>query len=490
MFSVKPANNKSSQPQRRRSLSLTIRAQLTLWSAGMIAAVYLILAGIVFWGLVGLVQAEVDTLIQGQSQELIARVHQNHDDLAEAEQEIRKELSRRLRKDFRFRVLDDAGQQILTTDPEQHFPPTASSLRLNSAGFATVSAGDRYPSVRVYRERIPAGTRGLWAEVTYSLDQMNSNLWHYGMLWLATVPLVVLLAGIGGSLLARRSLRPVSEMIAGAKRIEGDPSGKRIEVRGTGDELDQLAETLNNMLQRIEHHVQQITQFTADASHELRSPLAALRGAAEVALMRRSSVEELRTVLENAVEEYDRLTRITEDLLLLARLDSCQNPFRFERLRIGEVVKNAVDLYKAVAESRDTTLTLSNIAEGEISGDSGRLLQLFGNLIDNAVKNTPAGGRIELTVEHTADDVLIIVKDTGIGIPAQHLDHVFERFYRADDSRDRSSPSGAGLGLSICKAIAEAHGGTISLKSVENVGTDVHLRFPTISKMNELSSFR
>jgi heavy metal sensor kinase len=456
----------------------------------MIAAVYLVLAAIVFSGLVGLVQTEVDTLVQGQSQELIARVHQSHDNLAEAEQEIRKELGRRVRKDFRFRVLDNVGQQILTSDPEQQFPLIPSDRNFGSEGFTTVSGSQTYSFVRVYRQPIPLGNRTVQAEVTYSLDQMNANLRHYGMLWLGTVPLVMLLAALGGSLLARRSLRPVAEMIAGAKSVEGDPSGNRMAVRGTGDELDQLAETLNVMLDRIERHVEQITQFTADASHELRSPLAALRGAAEVALTRRSSTEDLRTVLENAVDQYDRLTRIAEDLLLLARADTHQNGFRFGKVTIEDVVQNANDLYTAVAESRNIALTCSAAGRSEIEGDFGRLLQLIGNLVDNAVKNTPAGGRIDLFVEHDAGEIVIRVKDTGMGIPSHHLPHVFDRFYRADDSRDRSTASGAGLGLSICKAIVEIHGGTISLTSREGQGTEVQVRLPSVPKMNELSSSR
>ena len=471
--------------------SLTIRTRLTLWSAGMIAAVYLILAAIVFGGLVGLVQTEVDTLVQGQSQELIARIHQTHDNPAEAEQEIRKELGRRARNDFRFRVLDDSGRQLLTSDPAQEFPPTPPEISAGLEGFTTISGSDQHSAVRVLRQPILLANRKAWAEVTYSLDQMHANLRHYGMLWLGTVPLVVLLAAVGGSLLARRSLRPVSEMIAGAKRVEGDPSGKRMEVRGTGDELDQLAETLNVMLGRIERHVQQITQFTADASHELRSPLAALRGAAEVALTRRASAEELRSVLENAVDQYDRLTRIAEDLLLLARADTHQTVCHLERISVEDVVRSATDLYSAVAENRNIELTFSATGQHEVEGDFGRLLQLVGNLIDNAVKNTPAGGRIELFAGSDDQQVFIRITDTGMGIPAHHVPHVFDRFYRADDSRDRSTASGAGLGLSICKAIVTIHQGTISLTSFEGRGTEVLVRLPSSApKMNELSSSR
>jgi heavy metal sensor kinase len=319
---------------------------------------------------------------------------------------------------------------------------------------------------------------------------VNSNLRHYASLWLGSLPLVVLLAGIGGSLIARRSLRPVAGIIAVARKIEGDPSGKRIETRETGDELDQLAETLNRMLDRIERHVAQITQFTADASHELRSPLTALRGAAEVALSKRSSAEELRRVLESAVDQYDRLTRIAEDLLLLARFDAHQPILNFHPVVVRDLLKNAMDLYGPVAESHQVDLRSSGGSDSVVEGDAGRLMQLIGNLVDNALKNTPARGQVHLRVWEEGDSVFISVKDTGTGIAAHHLPLLFHRFYRTDDSRDRSIDRGAGLGLSICKAISELHGGEITLTSREGHGTEVSVRLPVSSKMNELSSSR
>jgi heavy metal sensor kinase len=455
----------------------------------MIVVIYGILAGVVFWGLTRLVHAEVDALLEGQSQELIARVHKHHDNLNEAEREIREELARRLRRDFRFRVLAQNGQQLLTSETGHDLPSIVNDIML-SDGFLTMPAQNGYPAVRVYRQPLQLGDRGVWAEITYSLEQVNSNLRHYASLWLASMPLVILLAGIGGSLIARRSLQPVAGIIAAARKIEGDPSGKRIETRETGDELDQLAETLNRMLDRIERHVAQITQFTADASHELRSPLTALRGAAEVALTRRSSAEELRKVLENAMDQYDRLTRIAEDLLLLARIDAHQPVLHRQPVVVRDLVQNAIELYGPVVESHKVDLRSSALSDSIVEGDAGRLTQLIGNLVDNAVKNTPAGGRVDVSAWEEGNSVFISVKDTGAGIAAHHLPLLFHRFYRTDDGRDRSTDRGAGLGLSICKAITELHGGEIRLTSREGHGTEVSVRLPVSSKMNELSSSR
>lgn len=460
-----------------------------LWSASMIVVIYAILAGVVFWGLTRLVHAEVDALLEGQSQELIARVHKDHENLDEAEREIREELGRRVRKDFRFRVLAANGQQLLTSEIGQDLPDIVNGVTL-SRGFMTLRAQNGYPAVRVYRQPLYIGDRLAWAEITYSLEQVNSNLWHYASLWLGSLPLVVLLAGIGGSLIARRSLQPIAGIIAAARKIEGDPSGKRIEMRQTGDELDQLAETLNRMLDRIERHVAQITQFTADASHELRSPLTALRGAAEVALSKRSSAEELRRVLESAVDQYDRLTRIAEDLLLLARIDAHQPVLHFQPVVVRDLMQNAIELYGPVAESREVDLKCSGVSDSVVEGDAGRLMQLIGNLLDNALKNTPAGGRVDLRAWEEGTSVFISVTDTGTGIATHHLPLLFHRFYRTDDSRDRSTAGGAGLGLSICKAISELHGGEITLTSRERHGTEVFVRLPVSSKMNELSSSR
>ena len=231
------------------------------------------------------------------------------------------------------------------------------------------------------------------------------------------------------------------------------------------------------MLDRIERHVVQMQQFTADASHELRSPLAALRGNAEVALTRSRSAEELREIIEDSLEHYDRLARITEDLLLLARADAGHQVVRCEPVRFDLAVNDAIDLYTPLAQERGINLTFAGRVAVSCRGDAARLRQLVGNLIDNAIKYSDKGGRVTVALGCANGVASLTITDTGQGIPTEHLPRIFDRFYRADQARS-ARRRGAGLGLSICRMIADAHGGEIRVSSSPGEGTTVTVAIP------------
>jgi heavy metal sensor kinase len=281
-----------------------------------------------------------------------------------------------------------------------------------------------------------------------------------------------------GRFLAYRSLRPIQALTAAANLIGAANLGERVPLAGTDDELDRLAGTLNEMLTRIDQYVKQLRQFTADASHELRTPLAALRGSAELALSRTRSAEELRLVIEDSLERYDRLQRIAEDLLLLARLDAGENILRFERVQLDKAVEDIVDLYRPVAEDRGLELRQENAEAIWINGDGGRVRQLIGNLIDNAVKYTSSPGRVTVSLSRVNGVARLVVADTGRGIAPEDLPRVFDRFYRVDRSRSTNRADGTGLGLSICRSIAEAHHGSIELQSTPARGTQATVTLP------------
>jgi heavy metal sensor kinase len=483
-MSCAPRHNDDPAARRpRQGLSITLR--LTAWSAAMILAVHAASAGVLYVGLLRMLHAEVDAVLDGEWQELAARVHRHPGDLRAAEADIREELGRRTRRDIRFRLISPDGRELLDSDADPHGgfpdPPVgpAAEAAFDADGFLTVASVGGVPAMRVHRRRVElANGRWAWGEATYSLEQVGENLRHLMLLWLATLPAVGVLAAAGGWVIARRSLRPVADMTAAARAVQADVSGGRLAVRGTGDELDRLAATINAMLDRIAGHVGRMQRFTADASHELRTPLAALRGAAEVALSRGRSAEELREALEAAVEQYDRLARIAEDLLLLARADAGADVLRRGPVDARGLLADAADLYAAVAESRGVRLTVADCPAVTLDGDGGRLLQLLGNLLDNALRHTPAGGEVTLSATAEGEAATLTVRDTGRGIPAEHLSRVFDRFHRADPGRDRAS-GGAGLGLSICRAIAEMHGGGIDLSSETGKGTTVRVRLPS-----------
>jgi len=315
------------------------------------------------------------------------------------------------------------------------------------------------------------------AQASYVLDRMTLSLAFFRRMSVLALGIAAVLAAVAGRLMAGRSLRPVQTLTSTAEHISADHLEKRIPLTGTGDELDRLATTLNTMLDRIEHHVRRVQQFTADASHELRSPLAALRGSAEVALSQPRTNDELRRVLEDNIQHYDRLTHIAEDLLLLARADGGHDVVKWEWVRLDHAVANVVDLYTPLAQDRGIDLALEGRVEISLRADGARLRQLVGNLLDNAIKFSDAGGRISVSVTEGGGVAEITIADAGEGISAKHLPRVFDRFYRADQARS-TTHGGAGLGLPICRVIAEAHGGTISISSEQGKGTTVTASIP------------
>jgi heavy metal sensor kinase len=286
------------------------------------------------------------------------------------------------------------------------------------------------------------------------------------------------LALVGGRILARRSLDPLHRILATAREIDAQRLSARLPRSNNGDELDQLAATLNDLLGRVERYVRHMEQFTADAAHELRTPLAALRGLTEVALRRPRSADELRQTIEEFGEHAERLARLAEDLLFLARIDAGEPVFRHEPVRLDQAAADAVELMEPLAAERGLELVIHAHAEAVVNGDGGRLRQLVGNLIDNAVKFSGAPGRVSVSVEQVNGDARVLVADTGSGIPADHLPRIFDRFYRIDQARSAQQDGGAGLGLSICKSIVEAHGGKIELRSAPGNGTVAEVRLP------------
>ncbi len=291
-------------------------------------------------------------------------------------------------------------------------------------------------------------------------------------------PLALLLASLGGLWLASRALSPVDRLTRAAERIGRGNLSERVEERRSRDEIGRLATTFNQMISRLEQAFERERRFTADASHELKTPLAILRGDIEVALRRERAPEEYRRVLRSSLEEISRLTRLTDDLLTLARSDAGESVLELEQVHL-DVLASAASAYVALlAKSAGVALTYdAPISPIVVEGDQKRLNQLVVNLLDNAIKYTPAGGSVRLSLGVEDSNAVIEVSDTGRGIPAASLPHIFERFYRQTDPRD-SRVTGFGLGLAITKWIVDAHGGSIEAASQEGGGASFTVRLP------------
>lgn len=302
---------------------------------------------------------------------------------------------------------------------------------------------------------------------------------------LLLAPTILLSALLAGYWIAGRALAPVSELTRAARSIGADNLTRRIFVPDTGDELRDLALTLNEMLARIDSTFRQVTQFTANASHELRTPLALIRTTAEVALLRKSgSASTYREALLRVLSEAERNTALLDHLLFLARADS-GHILKKSPVDVGQEVHRVCEEVQALASEKDLILSVEAGDEPLwISGNADHLRRLWLALLDNAVKYTPPGGMIEVSVKPAdANSVLVEINDTGTGIAANDLPHIFERFFRADEARTRGV-GGTGLGLSIARWVAEAHGATIGVSSVPGRGSAFRVVFPRLAAVS------
>jgi heavy metal sensor kinase len=289
--------------------------------------------------------------------------------------------------------------------------------------------------------------------------------------------LAFLFGSIGGWFLSRKSLRPIDKITETTKRITATNLSERLPLQESDDDLDRLATTINQMMERLEESFQKLSRFTSDAAHELRTPLAALKGETEVLLSRKRSSEDYQEALTNNLERLDFLTKLVNDLLILSQADEGKASLKIENLNFSELLKELYEAFTIVAMQKKINFSFFTPEEVLINGDRIKLKQLFSNLIDNAIKYTPDGENISLIVQLGKDQVAVIIKDTGIGIPSDDLPHIFDRFYRVDTSRSRLS-GGVGLGLSICHWIVKAHHGTIDVKSQPHQGTTFTVALP------------
>ena len=293
------------------------------------------------------------------------------------------------------------------------------------------------------------------------------------------LPVAVCVAVTGGFVLVRRALKPVDNLSQKAAVITQHNLSERLPVVRTGDELERLSLSLNLMISRLEDAINSSKQFVADASHELRTPLAVLRGELENLAQDLQLKSQTRETLGSALEEVDRLADIVEGLLALSRLDTGEVKSEWIRFDLAELVATTADQMSLLAEDKHITVICDCAERVMVEGDQARLKQVVVNLLDNAIKYTPDGGRIRLKIARDAGSAVLDVVDDGIGIPPEALPHVFKRFFRVDGSRSREhGVGGAGLGLSIVKSICDAHGARVEVSSTPGQGSLFRVRQP------------
>jgi signal transduction histidine kinase len=368
-------------------------------------------------------------------------------------------------------VIRPGGAVVGSDPPGLPLLLTAAELRRVSAGGRIVRSGS-LPGVRgdwrLLAQERPLGGRPTLLVAARSLEPRDETLDHLLRELALAGSLALVLAALAGYGLAAAALRPVEAMRVRAQAISASTPGARLPRLRSRDEISRLAETLNAMLARLEAAIAHERRFVADASHELRTPLALLKTELEVALRRRRTREELEQALRSASEETDRLTRLAEDLLLIARSDSGELPVRRERVAAAEVLGDVARRFQGLAAEKGRSLELVPPDGLLLDADPARLEQALGNLVDNALAH--GAGRIVLSAEPSGELVTLHVEDEGPGFPPSFLSGAFDRFSRSDEAR---SGGGSGLGLSIVDLIAEAHGGVAGARNRDEGGADV-----------------
>ncbi len=320
------------------------------------------------------------------------------------------------------------------------------------------------------------------------LATLEESLLGLRLIFYTVIPLTLLLAAAAGWFLAKRAFDPIDRIVSVARNFTAEQLHQRLPVSPVDDELSRLSKTLNEMIERLEKSFEQQKQFTADASHELRTPLTILKGEMEVTLQSQRAPDEYEQVLHSSVEEIQRLQKIVDGLLLISQVESVPMNDDAECFRIDELLTVVVQKVSRFAKSKNVSLILNLYDYGDeaehdiggigVRGDAAKLTNVFMNLLDNAIKFSPDGGRVECRLDATTENATIAVSDNGPGIPANHLSNVFNRFYRASESRTQTEISGTGLGLSIAQSVVKWHHGTIDIQSAEGRGTIVNVHLP------------
>jgi two-component system, OmpR family, sensor kinase len=316
-------------------------------------------------------------------------------------------------------------------------------------------------------------------QVGTSLEAVQETLRNLKIFLFTAVPSVLILAALFARFMARRALKPISRIIDTAREIgQGQELSKRIPVLKIKDELGQLALTFNEMMNRLENSFAQMRQFSSDASHELRTPLTVLKGQNELILSKQRKPEEYQEVISSNLEEINYMSKVLEDLFLLSKSDENQVNLDCKQVDLRALVEEICKHAEVLAEEKNVNIIISFLEPTEIKGDEVRLRQMVWNVLQNGIKYTQRGGELKISLQNEDEFALLTIQDTGIGIPEEDLPQIFNRFYRVDKARTRDE-GGSGLGLSICRQIAEAHKGRIEVESKLGVGTRFKIRLPS-----------
>jgi two-component system heavy metal sensor histidine kinase CusS len=418
---------------------------------------------------------EADSTLRAECTEVVLASEDPRDDTQSVVDVLRRKAASHEHRGWFSHLLSEDGMTIWRSsrcpDVVASFPPQRKDRLENIVQLP----GYRYVRHRIdlgssppLHVRIGTSTAGLDAAV----QSLTRSLTAVGLGMAILTPLI-------GYWMAVRATRPVAEILRTADSLRPTRLGDRLPIRGARDELDQLSVTINRLLDQVADHVDRQRQFLADAAHELRGPLAAIRSSLEVAVSRERTAGAYRNTIDDVLEETAHLAKLANDLLLLAESDGEPTGEPAAGVELTRIARQTVDMFTGVAEERGIDVQVVTAQPVLARVDAGQFRQVIGNLLDNAIRFTPAGGNVRIALAQAANGspVVLQVRDTGVGIPTADVPRVFDRFFKADQARTRGE-RGGGLGLPICRAIVARHGGTISLASEQGRGTVVTVHLP------------
>jgi two-component system, OmpR family, sensor kinase len=476
----------------------SVRWRLTLFYAAALGALLVLFAAASYSVIDRVLSGRTDAFLEEARDAFAVELRIERGEMGSTPAAIRAALAEFRLGDIRFAVYDTgyrlvdssadapaanlAGRDGVETTP---MDPAAlgqalAALPSSRAGLLTLPASEG--GFRVAHVPVSLDADTFFVVAAQSREGIVDTLRAIAAAYLIAVPLFLLLAIAGGYYLARRSLAPVAAMSSQAKAISGTNLHDRLPVANPRDELGGLATLLNELLGRVEESVERQRRFVADASHELRTPVAIVGAEADVVLGREHREErEYRDAFRVVQNAGRRLSRIVDDLFLLARADAGHQPIQHDELYLGELVTDSARAVRTLAAARSIRVEISDVPDAPFRGDEALLGRMVLNLLDNAVKYSRVGSTVTASLSANAGTYEIAVVDAGPGIPADERERIFERFYRLDKARSRAdsgATSGAGLGLSIARWIAEAHGGQLTLARSDETGSEFRVTLP------------
>jgi len=455
----------------------TIRAQLTLWYIVLLALILVGFSGALYFTLARALYQQLDDSLARQAHDLVdgLNIINGQIDYPGGENDM-SDLDAVRAQGYLIRVLDADGKILNTNStyaPLPVAPDSVATARHGLSQFQTVSVdGVDY---RLHTAPVQNNGQAVGAlQVAQVLGAVEATLSELTLVLAVIVPLSLTLATFAGIWFARRALLPIDQITRTAQRISAQDLSQRLNLNLPNDEVGRLARTFDAMLVRLDDAFRREREFTANASHELRTPLTVMRGEIDVVLQRPRERAEYERVLRELGVDVERLSRMAEDLLILARADAHQIAVTCEELNAAQLLQAVADELRPLAEARQIALDVHADPALRFWGDEPKMLRVLFNLVDNALKFSAPDTRVLLTAAHKGDAVCMCVSDQGTGIASDALPHIFDRFYRGANGDAR----GAGLGLAIARALVQAQGGEISGESALDQGTTFTIELP------------